>query len=188
MADLPEDFSVSDLIDKTVAKTGSKFSEEEKHMHKDVLKKVFEEGQLPYEAMGFSEHYMEFMYHYAYQMYNSGNYKRAKHIFLLLTSLNPISAKYWLGAAATVHNLNEYERAIMYYITASTFDLESPLPYYHAADCQMKLNKPLEAILFLNGTVNKIGDDPKYSAIKERAIAMIKKLDEDIRKKSAGTS
>ena len=170
---------INAAIDKAISLLGNSFPKEVLDKQKKLFRDMHEKQLLPYEAMNLNTDVMEFIYDSAYRLYNSGNYDRAKPTFLVLHSLDPLEPKYVLGLAASHHKLEEYETAIEWYMKLVFLDMLSPLAFYHAADCYIKLKRYREAILMLNGVIKRCGDQAEFSEIKERA----KKMKLSLRKK-----
>jgi len=64
---------------------------------------------------------------------------------------------------------------------------DDPVPYYHAADCYLKLNDPFSATVALKMVVKRSGSDPKFATIKERSEMTVKKLEEELEVEELGT-
>ncbi len=167
---------INAAIDKAISLLGNSFPKEVLDKQKKLFRDMHEKQLLPYEAMNLNTDVMEFIYDSAYRLYNSGNYDRAKPTFLVLHSLDPLEPKYVLGLAASHHKLEEYETAIEWYMKLVFLDMLSPLSFYHAADCYIKLKRYREAILMLNGVIKRCGDQAEFAEIKERAKNMKQSL------------
>lgn len=139
----------------------------------NLTSNIFDKGMLPKDAMGLDDNLVEGIYGHAYRLYNAGKYKDASMLFRLLTVLNPTTPKYALGLAACFHMVEEYQNAITTYMMVSLIDGESPLPFFHASDCFVKLGDNASAIVNLEMAVERCGDKPVYALIKERALATI---------------
>lgn len=141
-----------------------------------VLQKVFKEKQVPQDALGISDATAEKIYGQAYQLFNSGRYVEASRLFRTLILLNITEPKYALGLAGCFHMLKEYKNAAEAYMRCGLMDPESPIPFYHASDCYVNLGETVPAIVSLQLAVQRAGDKPAYSVIKERALLTIERL------------
>lgn len=171
--------TISDLIKTELDKHGSQLSPQERKSYEDVLLKIFRDGMTPKDAMGVSTETMEAFYGYAYRLYESGNYADAQRIFQYLINLNAGDSKYSLGLGACFHMQGKYQAAIEAYMLCAFFDPESPIPYYHIADCYIKMNNPYGALIALNDAI-RMAFYPRFSLIRSRAILMRKKIRDDL--------
>ena len=142
------------LLDKTVA---------------DLASKMTTQGASPKDAMGVTSTYLENIYSQAYRLYNTGKYSEATHLFRLLVLLNAMEPKYTLGLAACSHMLKDYNTAIQLYTLSSTLDPQNPVPHYHTSDCFIQMKDYLSAMICLELAINRAGDNPSFSKMKERA-------------------
>lgn len=137
---------------------------------------IVKKGMLPKDALGLSDAVVEGIYAQAYRLYNTGKYSEASHLFRMLVMLNTTESKYILGLAACFHMLKEYLNAVQTYSMCSILDPENPIPHYHASDCYVQMKDNLSAIIALDLTVQRAGNKPEYSKIKERALLTIESL------------
>ena len=151
--------------------------------YEEALKKVFEEGLAPKEALGFSDELVEQMYTYAESLYSTGNYKKALDTFIFLKQLDPSDQRFWMGVAASFHKMKNYDMAIVYYFSLVNLDREDPLPYYYLSDCFESQGNEIGACMVLNGFINRAKNNTKYSAMVERAKATLEKLEKTFEKK-----
>lgn len=145
-----------------------------------VTKNVMQDGMMPKDACGMSDNTAEAMYAQGYQLYNNGKYSEARHIFSMLTVLNPLEPKYLLGQAASTHMLKDLEHAAELYLRYTIISPHDPVPYYHAADCYMQLREVDCAIIALNMVIRKSGEKPEYSTLKDKAKMMLEKLAKEV--------
>jgi len=155
-------------------------TEEEKKKYRDVLYQTCVEYKPLQDAFGLSQDLMEMMYAQAYQCYSNGQYEKANHIFRTLIFLNKFETKYYLGLAATYHSMKEFENAIYIYISWALLDIYNPLPFYHAADCSLKMDNKIGAFLFLNQVIRRCLDKKEYEQLKHRAATMRDSIKKEI--------
>lgn len=142
----------------------------------DLGDKILKKGMLPKDALGLSDAVVEGIYAQAYRLYNTGKYVEASHLFRMLVMLNTTESKYILGLAACFHMMKEYQNAVQTYAMCGILDPESPIPHYHASDCYVQMKDYLSAIIALDLAVQRAGEKPEYSKIKERALMTIESL------------
>lgn len=140
---------------------------------------VMEHGMLPKDAMGITDGQTEALYTQAYKLYNNGKYREAQDMFAMLMLINVLEPKYLLGAAACAHMLKDFEHAAGLYMRCGMFSPDNPVPYYHASDCYLQLNDKQSAIIALHMVINKSGDKPAFTTIKDRAKIMLEKLEKE---------
>lgn len=142
---------------------------------------MFEQGLLPKEAMGLSDDMVEGLYSFAYRLYNTGKYDQATQLFRLLILLDPTCSKFLLGLAACFHMQKEYEIAATSYILCTLVDPNNPIPYYHASDCYIQLDKADLAIAALEVCLKKMGDKEEFAAIRDRVQVALETVREKIK-------
>jgi type III secretion system low calcium response chaperone LcrH/SycD len=160
-----------------------KHPDENLEKYEVALRKVFEEGMQPKEALGFSEELVEQMYTYAESLYSTGNYKKALDTFIFLKQLDPTDQRFWMGVAASFHRMKNYDMAIVYYFSLLNLDREDPLPYYYLSDCFESQGNEIGACMVLNGFINRAKNNAKYSAMVARAQATLEKVEKTLEKK-----
>ena len=138
--------------------------------------KMLKQGVLPKDAMGVSDSYLENVYAQAYRLYNTGKYVEATHLFRILIMLNAMEPKYMLGLAACFHMLKEYHNAIQTYTMCTALDPQNPVPHYHTSDCFIQMKDYLSAMVCLELAIDRAGDKPEYSKMKERAQLSLESL------------
>ena len=161
---------------KAALSSGEKQEEKLDKALGDLGNKMLKQGMLPKDALGVSESYLENVYAQAYRLYNTGKYGEAIHLFRILIMLNAMEPKYMLGLAACFHMLKEYTNAIQTYTMCTALDSQSPIPHYHTSDCYIQMKDYLSAMICLELAIDRAGDKPEYSKMKERAQLSLESL------------
>lgn len=151
-------------------------SEKETKELRDVLKAVYLDGKSPKEAMKIDDEVITQFYSYAYNLYQGGKFKEASSVFYTLISLDPQSPRNMLGLAACFHKMQLYKEAAKYYFACSLADADSPIPFFHMADCFIQLDDPLDAHIALTAAAKRCGSDPTYATLKGKCHAMLESL------------
>ncbi len=147
----------------------------------DVLfDNILNKGMMPRDALGIQDSDTESLYAQAYQMYNMGKYKEARNVFSSLIMIDSLDPRFLFGFAACAHMMEEYGSAADMYTQQAMISPDDPIPYYHAADCYIKLKDTFSATVALNLVVKRSGDDPKYTTIKERSEMTVKTLEKQL--------
>ncbi len=128
------------------------------------------------ECLGLTPSSLEGYYKKSYQLYAAGKFSEAKKILIMLVMLCPIEHKWAFALAACHHRSGEYKLALASYQQASIGDPTDPLPYYHAADCLLKLKMEAAAAEALRIAIKNCGSDLNYAAVKDRASLALKKM------------
>jgi len=171
--------TVADFIKTELDKLGTKVPSDKRKAYEEVLLKIFRDGMSPKEAMGLSDETMEALYGYAYRLYESGNFADSQRIFQYLVNFNAAETKYSLGLAACYHMQGKYQAAIEAYMLCAMFDQESPIPFYHIADCYVKMEMPEGALIALDDAI-RMAFLPRHTLIRERATLMRKKIRDEL--------
>ena len=173
---------IQDILQKVNFSAGKKVEETLKVIMEAVIKK----GVVPKQALKLSDDTMEAIYTQGYNLYNQGRYKEASYIFRLLTLLDFITPKYFLGLAASVHRLKDYQNAANLYLMCAGLDPTNPYPHFYSADCYLQLNAVEIAVLCLTMAISVAGEQPQYSILKERAILLRKGLEKKALERAEG--
>ncbi len=162
-------------MQEAIAKIGEKHSKGIQSGVESIMENV-KKGMLPKNALGITDQTAEKMYSQAYQMYNQGKYEEAKRVFATLVLLDVTDGRYAFGLGASAHMMKDFDTAVSWYLKASLFDPDNPVPYYHTSDCYLQLNDPISALTALFCAVEKAGSKPEYSILKQRCEIIIETL------------
>jgi type III secretion system low calcium response chaperone LcrH/SycD len=143
------------------------------------LKGELLKGRTVREAFDLPEEELESIYGVAYQKYSFGEYRKAADLFRYLLVLDPSRYKYILGLAASLHRLEEYDVAANHYLLASFYEPSNPIPYFHGAECFLRLGKHTMARNGLTLAIATAGDQEEYALLKERATLIKNALEEE---------
>lgn len=97
------------------------------------------------QAFGISDYEMEKLYEEAYVYYEADAYQDSLTVFRWLILFNTYETKYWMGFAANLQLLEQYEKALHAYAVSALLDSRSPDPHYHAYECYQQLDQKEEA-------------------------------------------
>lgn len=164
------------VIKETIGKLGNKVSSNVKRQVETAVKKVLDGDLNPREAMGITPAHESALYKHAYNLFQSGQFKKARDIFYFLRSLDNFSYRYAFGEAACHQYLGEYNDAIAVYQYCISLDPSIPTPYFHQYDCFMKLNAHWAAYKALLLTIEWSKLDPSYSELEKRALLELESL------------
>lgn len=157
-------------IDKILEKQEHHLSPTEQAQLRQAIIKVIEKGPFYKDAFGISDKIMETCYNHAYNLFQAGKYQEAVKIFENLKEMDFKNPRYSLAAAVCYHYLKDYDKAIGNYYICKEIDVFNPVPSFHLYDCLMQLNQPQLAIRALAEVIVRSGNDPRYQALKEKAL------------------
>lgn len=132
------------------------------------------------EVLKYSPSQIDAAYSQAYRLYNTGKYEDAVQLFRVLLLLDPTDGKHYLGLAACMHMLKEYECAVQLYMIAGMMNPKNPIPHFHASDCYIELGDRVSAILCLEMAVMYSEEKPEYQVLKDRALLTIATLKKEL--------
>ena len=140
-----KELTIEQTIEEVMRKENNSLSEEQKKEMKEALKQHFTEGIPPLNALGFSPEFVNVLYDVGIQLYEKEEFDRASEIFSTMALLDPSNYRAYFGQAICEHKMQRYGIAMVHYFSSLYHEPKDPLPYYHLADCFMKLEKPLMA-------------------------------------------
>jgi len=168
--------AIEEMIMQAVEENGKELSEKKRKELIEAMRKSFIGGMSVKDAIGLDEQTANQFYRYAYTRYYAGKFVDAMRAFSFLSVLDRKSPRYRMGTAASFHKMKEYRYAAFNYLECANLDRASPIPYYHAADCFMKMDKPLAAFYALYFATSRCGNDPVYAKLKTKCVTMMKAL------------
>lgn len=169
---VPTEEIKKEIVQGLFAKSGDKMTKETKDLLEGVFVKILE-GELPKNALEFSDSIVEHAYAYAYNLYVTGNYDSARHMFTYLQFLDRKDPRFPMGLAACFSKTKDYVNAIRALTQATCLDMKSPIPYYHISDCFTQLGNPEMAVAYLIMTIKLAKKNPVYQPIEQRAEMML---------------
>lgn len=173
--------TIEEIIEET-AEEASKGIPSQKQKYIDLLHSVIEKGLPTANDLNVTPAVIEQLYELAYNSYNTGHYSDACSIFSWLVLLEPKNHTYLFGFASSYHMMKDYLQAIQLYMASFYLDPTNPIPFYHMADCFIKLNAPANAAVAL-GLVSLFSEgNPMYFTLKERAELIRNQIEDNLEK------
>lgn len=163
-------------IEQTIQKMQKKHPEQDVNAHREMLTKIFVEGEAPYKALGITKDFLEFVYAHAGNIFNSGKYDEAIQLYKLLQVYDGQDPRYSMALAACYHRKKEYQKAIDMYMVTYLIDKESFAPFYHMSDCFIQLNQPAAASVVLYKVLDLTANRTDIDPIRERVKLTIESL------------
>lgn len=115
--------------------------------------------------LNLSEDALTALYTMGYNLYQQGKYTDAKQFFHLLTLIDSLDRRYWMGLAACHQKLKNYLQAIEYYSVVALQDIENPYVHFHAAECYFGACQPDKGLEALESAVEVAGMSPAHESL-----------------------
>jgi type III secretion system low calcium response chaperone LcrH/SycD len=164
---------------------GEDFNKENFRQKVEVaLQRMMRGGCTLKEAFGITSEGMEAFYFAAHSMFERRNYPAARRLFQLLLKLDPFEPRYYHALGSTQHKQKDFLGAAQNYMMAfSMSPVSNPELHYHCADCYLKMDDDISAIVSLGHCIEACDDrNGLHRQIKMRAAtlreALIKSLQE----------
>lgn len=119
------------------------------------------------QAYGVKDEEMAELYRQGYAYYQEDKYKDSAIIFKWLVILNPFVLKYWMGYAANLQLLGQFEKALRGYAMWAMMADDDPMPHFHAYECYKKLNNPVDERKALLQAQRRAVNKPIYNEIRQ---------------------
>ena len=126
---------------------------------------------------------LEEFYMIGYNNYKAGRFKEAAPFFHILIYARPKEAKFMMAIAACYHMMKDYQQATGWYTLTTFLDPKDPRPYYHIADCWLKVGEPMAAFLALETGMDVAAKSEKYNSLRDRMSAMHSNLEHEFDEK-----
>ena len=135
-----------------------------------------EQGLTMAQILGINGNELEALYTLGSKKYESGEYKAAQDIFVMLCRLDPLTGRNFRALGAVLQMDKKYDRALKAYATAVSLDMDDAAASLHAGECLMLLAKTPEARAALEGCLMQAEQNPrKYADVRARAQAILAK-------------
>ena len=133
-----------------------------------------EQGLTMAQILDIEEQELEALYTLGAKKYESGEYKAAQDIFVMLCRLDPLSGRAFKGMGAAFQMDKKYDTALKAYANAVSLDMEDAASSLHAGECLILLGKIPEARAALEGCLMQASENPKkYASERARAQSIL---------------
>ncbi len=122
-------------------------------------------SKTPHSDKEYSKEELAELYHSAYHFYRNGKYHEAVNFFGALKAMDSINVHYWIGYAASLKMVRQFQKALDAYIIAGMLNHQDPFIHAHAADCCFALgqiDRGLLAIDLAESLGRKIEDNEDF--------------------------
>lgn len=163
-----EEFNISEIIKKTVYANKLNLTPEQLEKQEEVMKKIFEEGMLPGQALGFSEKFLEYVYKYAYSFYQQNKIEEAGQLCRWLKTMSPYNSKFTIALIHCLIQQKNWLGATSYLMELAYLNPKDPEPFEKMCDCLLELDDLPGALVAINKAIDRAGDKSEYTKEKEK--------------------
>lgn len=163
-----ENEKASEIIKRVVRENKAGLSPEELKRHEDVMIKIFEKGMLPAEAMGFSQDFLEYVYTFAYTLFQQNKIEEASQLYRWLKKMVPLNQKYIIALAHCFIQQKNWIGAVENLMELAYMNLEDPYPFAKICDCLIESGDLAGALIAIDKAIIRAGDKQEYATEKER--------------------
>lgn len=163
-----ENIDKRELIKKIVNKNKQGLTSEELQLQEDAMIKIFEEGLLPGEALGFSEEFLEYVYKYAYGLYQQNKIEEASQLYRWLKTMDPTNTSYTTALTICFIQQKKWGAAVTYLMELAYLNPEDPYPFEKMSECLIKAEDLPEALIAIEKAIQRAGDKKEYATDKAK--------------------
>jgi type III secretion system low calcium response chaperone LcrH/SycD len=144
-------------------------------------------GKQPGEALGLNQEAFNGLYAYGVRFYQSQRFTESLRVFHYLIKLQPLEARNYKAAGASLQGLKRYRDAAQLYAGAVNLDMTDPEISFHAGQCFFLDRDYAPAKLALEAAVGLCDiDAQRWAGLKPRAAELLKRVEDLISKSKAG--
>lgn len=123
---------------------------------------------------------MDYVYAYAYQLFNAGDYAGAKRFYLLLVRLSHWQYDYWLALGLCCQRLEEHEEALFCFSQAGVLRLDDPKPAYLAGLSYTLSARPDMAVKAFQSALKWCANRPQHSTTRNEIVRQLSLLVKEV--------
>nr|NGY95993.1 hypothetical protein [Neochlamydia sp. AcF84] len=171
MAEDTQDFKQEEFrkaIKKTVHAHKGKLSEEEVKLQEQALIDIFENGMLPAQALGFDANFMDYVYKFAYTLYQKNEIEEASQLYRWLKVMVPIDQKYTIALTHCYIQQKNWLAAVAMLMELGVLNSEDPLPFEKMCDCLIEAKDYASALMAIEQAIKRAADKQEYMLDKEK--------------------
>lgn len=171
----------------------SEISKEELDRHVERSLQIafdfLQNGKQPGEALGLNSEAFNGLYAYGVRFYQSQRFTESLRVFHYLIKLQPLEARNYKAAGASLQGLKRYRDAAQLYAGAVNLDMTDPEISFHAGQCFFLDRDYAPAKLALEAAIGLCdADAQRWVSLKPRATELLKRVEDLINKSQAGKS
>lgn len=159
---------IKKIIQTIVNKNRGDLTDEELIQQEEAMIKIFDQGLLPGEALGFSEEFLEVVYGFAYSLYQKNKIEEASQLYRWLKTMVPVNPRYTTALMHCYIQQKKWLPAVALLMEVAYFNPEDPYPFEKMSDCLIEAEHYGFALTAIEKAIERAGDKPEYAADKER--------------------
>ena len=110
MANNKEDINMREIIKNVVNENKVGLTPEELKREEEAMIKIFEMGFFPAEALGFSQEFLDYVYKYAYVLYQQNKIEEASQLYRWLKLMDPSDLIYTIALNSMLYSTEKLAR------------------------------------------------------------------------------
>lgn len=162
--------NIREVIQRVVQANKQGLTPEELKLQEEAMIKIFEEGMMPAEALGFSEDFLEYVYKFAYSLYQQNKIEEAKQLYIWLKAMVPFHEKYTIALTHCLIQQKQWAAAVSYLMELAYLNPNNPLPFEKMCECLIEAGDFAGALTAIDKAIQRAGDLPEYAKEKEKWI------------------
>ncbi|AXE30547.1 CesD/SycD/LcrH family type III secretion system chaperone [Chromobacterium phragmitis] len=109
---------------------------------------------------------LDYVYAYACQLFDVGDYAAAKRFYLMLARLSHWQFDYWLALGLCCQRLEEHDEAVFSFGQAGLLRLDDPRPSYLAGLSHQRSDRPELALKAFDAAAKWCAAKPEHAELK----------------------
>lgn len=170
------EINIRETIKKVVYANKTGLPPEKLKEHEDLMIKIFQYGILPADAMGLSEDFLEYVYKYAYALYQQSKIEEARQLYIWLKVMNPVNQKYTIALTHCSILQKNWKEAVTNLMELAFLNLEDPLPFQKMSECLVEAGDLAGALIAIDKAIERAGDRKEYAMEKEKWLMTFESL------------
>lgn len=165
-----EEINIRELIKEIVAQNKAGLTPQQLAKEEKVLRDIYEKGELPAKALGFNEEFLDYVYRFAYILYQKNQIEEASQLYRWLKFMMPFEQKYTIALIQCFIQQKKWLTAISYLLELAYFNMEDPWPFKKISDCLVEMGDLPGALVTIDKAITRAGNKQEYAQEKEKWI------------------
>lgn len=163
-----EGITVREIIKKVVHANKTGLNPEELKAQEKAMIKIFEKGMIPGKALGFSAEFLEYVYKFAYSLYQQNKIEEAAQLYLWLKTMVPFNETYTIALINCRIHQKKWIQAVSYLMELTYLHPKDPFPFEKICDCLMEEGDLRGALIAIHEAIERAGNKKEYAQNKAR--------------------
>lgn len=156
-----------ELIKKVVHANRGNLTPEELKMQEEAMLEIFDEGVIPAEALGFSDEFLEYVYMYAYSLYQQNKIEEACQLYTWLKTMMP-DERYTIALSICYIQQKKWLAAVAALMELAYLNPEDPYPFEKMSECLTEAEDLPGALVAIEKAIQRAGDKSEFATEKEK--------------------